>query len=155
MVILNVELVVQGVGGAPAPACTYLIGSLVGGAHVTLVVDLVNRQIGAPCPTALVVVDLSTIGKTLDRLDLYETSCVQTETDALVVGTLAVYEAEDRVAGIRGVVEHTHVLQIFVAELATIAVINGNQWVGTQSGRQYVRVLVANLDTLILLVAVV
>ena len=48
--VLQVELVVQGVGGAPAPSKTYLVGSLVGGAHVTLVVDLIGGQVATPAP---------------------------------------------------------------------------------------------------------
>ena len=73
VVILDVELIVNRIGGVPSPTSTYLIMSLVCGTHVTLVVDLINREICTPSPAALVVADLSTIGQALDRLNLNET----------------------------------------------------------------------------------
>ena len=100
MMVLNVEFVGQGIGGSPAPACTNLVGGLVGCTHVALVVDLVDWQIGAPCPAALVIVDLAAIGQAFDRLDLYETGSIQAVADALVVGTLTVHKAENGVAGV-------------------------------------------------------
>ena len=92
VVILDVELIVNRIGGVPSPTSTYLIMSLVCGTHVTLIVNLINRQIGTPCPAALVVANLSTIGQALDRLNLYETYSIQAIANALVVGTLTVYQ---------------------------------------------------------------
>ena len=155
MMIAQVKLIVQGVSGAPAPACTNLIGSLVGGTHVTLIVDLIDWQIAAPGPRALVVVDLSAIDQPLDRLNLYKACSVKTITDTLVVSTLAVDQTENRIAGIRSVIEHTHVLQVVVTEIAAVSVIYRNQRVATQGSREHVGVLVTNLDTLTLLVAIV
>ena len=136
--VLNVKLIGQGIGGSPSPTCTNLVGCLVCGAHVALVIDLVHGQVAAPCPAALVVVDLSAIGQSLDRLNLQETGHVQAITGALVVCTLTVHQTDDRIAGIRGIIEHAHALQVIIAEVCAVSVIDGNQRVGTQSSRQYV-----------------
>ena len=136
--VLNVKLIGQGIGGSPSPTCTNLVGCLVCGAHVALVIDLVHGQVAAPCPAALVVVDLSAIGQALDGLNLHEACHIQTITGALVVGTLAVDKAIDGVACKRAVVEHAHILQVIIAEVCAVSVIDGNQRVGTQSSRQYV-----------------
>ena len=100
VVATQIKLIVQGVGGSPAPACANLVGGLVCGTHIALVINLIGWKIATPCPTALVVIDLSAIDQTLNGLNLYKPCSVQTVTDALIVGTLAVNQTENWVAGV-------------------------------------------------------
>lgn len=66
MLLCKVELIVQGVCRAPAPAQTNLVSSRVDITEATiLVMNVEDREIATPTPTALVVVDLSTIGQAL------------------------------------------------------------------------------------------
>ena len=99
MLLGNVELIVQRVGGAPAPTQAYLISSRVDITETAvLIMNAENREIATPTPTALVVVDLSAIDQTLDRLNLDVAYGIDIETAALVVTVLRIDHHSNRVA---------------------------------------------------------
>ena len=159
MLLVDVELIVQGVGSVPAPSETCLVRTRVGVAETAcLIVNMEHRQIVAIAPAALVVADLSAIDQTLNRLNLNIANSIQAEALVLVVTTLRVYQYSHGVAGELVVTEpsvSTGVLQIVIHEVVAILIIHGNQRVGTQHVRQVVCVLVTQLDTLTLTMLVV
>ena len=154
----DIELVVQRIGGSPVPTHGHVLVDLVCGSVVTGIIDLVFRQVGFPRIGILLVADLTSINQTLDGLNLQIADSTQVEALALVVTALAVYHVGDRVAGVGVVVEptfRTRSFQIVVHEVIAILIVNRNQRVGTQHIGNIVRVLVTNLNTLVLTMLVV
>ena len=160
MVFGHIKLIVQRVRCAPSPACSYLVGSLVSGAEAVLVglIGIIDRQEATPGPRAGVVVDLSAVDEVLDGLNLDIGVGIKVLADALVVAALAVDQLIDGVEGERVVVLPafcTRSLDVVPVEVVAVLVIDGHARVSTHHGGESVAVLVANLNTLGLLVAVV
>ena len=153
--VVDVEPVVQGVGGAPCPACANLVGGRLGYALVALVVQVIRTEEVAPRPGAQLVAHLTAIDKSLDGLHFQESHHVEVVVDTLVVGTLVVHQRCDRVGCIRCVIEETRVLQIVIAKVFAFAVVDGDKRIGAEHGGKLVGIHVAVVETLLLAMSVV
>ena len=155
VILGNVELIVQGICCSPAPTCTNLVCGRLVGALVTLVVEVICTEEVTPCPCVLLVAHLSTIDKTLDRLDFNIAHNIEVVIYALVVCTLVLYQRCERVGSVRCIVEETSALQVIITEEFAIIIINRYKRVGTEHGRKLVGILAAIVETLLLAVPIV
>ena len=156
MLLLQVKLITQGICCTPSPTCSNLVCCLILCSEIIRIgsVGIEYREECTPCPSILIVIQLSTVNQILDWLDLQITSNMQILVDALVVTRLLVQHLIDRVYRIRIVIINP-TLQILSLGIAAICIIHRNRRVGAEHIRKLIAILVTNLDTLILLVLIV
>ena len=156
MLLLQIELIAQGVGCTPSPTCAHVIHSLILCAEAIGIssVGIKYREECTPGRCSLVIVQLSTVNQILDWLDLQITCSMQILVDALVVTRLLVHHLIDWVCRIR-VVFINPTLQILSLGIATVCIIHRYRRVGAEHIGKIIVILVTNPDTLILLVLIV
>ena len=156
VLLLQVKLITQGIGCTPSPTCTNLICSLILCSEIVRIgsVGIEYREEGTPGISILVVVQLTTIYKILDWLNLQVTSSMQVMINTLVVTRLLIQHLIDRVNRIRVVFIHP-VFQIFGCGIIAIGIIHRDSRVSTEHIGKLIAILATNLDTLILLVLIV
>ena len=143
-----------------AASCANLVGRLVLGAEAVLVglVGIIDRQEATPGPGAGIVVDLSAVDKILDGLNLNVGVGIKVLADALVVATLTIDELVNGVERVRVVVLPafcTRSLDVIPVEVVAVLVVDGHARVSTHHGGESIGVLVANLNTLTLLMTII
>ena len=156
MLLLQVKLITQGICCTPSPTCTNLICCLILWTVVICIsiISREHREECTPCPSILIVVQLSTINKILDWLNLQISGSMQIMVDTLVVTRLLVQHLIDWVCRKRVVIIYP-VLQILSLGIAAVGIIHRDSRVSTEHVRKLIAILVTNLDTLILLVLIV
>ena len=156
VLLLQVKLITQGICCTPSPTCSNLVCCLILCSEIIRIgsVGIEYREECTPCPSILIVIQLSTVNQILDWLDLQITCSMQILVDTLVVTRLLVQHLIDWVYRIRVVIIYP-VLQVLSLGIAAVCIIHRDSRIGTKHIGKLIAILVTNLDTLILLVLIV
>ena len=156
VLLLQVKLITQGICCTPSPTCSNLVCCLILCSEIIRIgsVGIEYREECTPCPSILIVIQLSTVNQILDWLDLQITCSMQILVDTLVVTRLLVQHLIDWVYRIRVVIIYP-VLQVLSLGIAAVGIIHRDSRIGTKHIGKLIAILVTNLDTLVLLVLIV
>ena len=156
VLLLQVKLITQGICCTPSPTCSNLVCCLILCSEIIRIgsVGIEYREECTPCPSILIVIQLSTVNQILDWLDLQITCSMQILVDTLIVTRLLIQHLIDWVYRIRVVVINP-VLQVLSLGIASICIIHRDSRIGTKHIGKLIAILVTNLDTLVLLVLII